>query len=64
MRDGKNEDVIGLLDVKHRIRKRLAKMPPHGRGNDAIKARAGAYFGDQPVDLIIKPAGERFASSR
>jgi hypothetical protein len=61
MGDGQDDDMIGLFDVEHRVREGLAKVPSHGLGDDAVKARGGADVGDQPVDFIVKPAGEGLA---
>ena len=61
MSDRVNGDVVRLLKVEHRVREGLAKVPPHRVGDDAVKSRGGADVANQPVDLVVKPAGQDLA---
>ena len=61
MGDGVDGDVIGLLDLEDGVREGLAKVPSHGVGHDAIKARGGANVRNQPVDFIVQLSGQSIA---
>lgn len=39
----------------------LTFVSAHRVRDDTVKARGRAHVGNQPVDLIIKPAGQRLA---